>query len=105
MSFRDTGRSTPAENVTANAGSLTSVLIAAPGEGKRIVIFDIIVHGTGDESFRSGNYIGSNLMFKLKEGSHSFAAGFALPVNKALDVNSGTPGTTLAIAVTYYIKG
>jgi hypothetical protein len=102
MNYRHTGYRRPKLRKFANAGVLTSTFIDAPGAGKQILIWDIVVEG-GSEFIREGDYNSSNLILKVTEGHTGFVAPLALAENKGLTVDS-SGGTTHTIMVHYSIE-
>ena len=100
--FRETGYKDAALRKFANTGVLTSTFIAAPGAGKRILIWDIVVSG-GSEYIREGDYGSASLIMKVSEGHTGFVSPLTLGENKGLTVDS-TGGNTYAITVHYNIE-
>ena len=100
--YRATGYRRPKLRASANAGALTSTFIDAPGAGKQILIWDIVVEG-GSEFIREGDYNSGTLIVKVTEGHTGFVAPLALAENKGLTVDS-SGGTTHQIMVHYSIE-
>ena len=103
--FRETGRANAGLMKQCLAGTLAAEFVDAPGADKRIVICDIIQVGSGTQSFREGVYNSASLLFVVKDNANlNFTAPIALQKNKALCIDTGTPGTVLQTMVTYYIE-
>ena len=102
MSFRSTGLPESANTVNQASGS-SNTLVSAPGTGKHIVIYDVIVVGGSTEIIRDGSS-GSIKMY-CPEGHVGFTCPLALGENKELHVSkSGDASTSFAITITYSIE-
>ena len=102
VNYRHTGYRPPMSRAFAGTGTLTSTFITAPGAGKRILIWDIVVEG-GAEFIREGDYGSANLIAKVIEGHTGFVAPLTLAENKGLTVDS-SGGQTHNIMVHYSIE-
>tara|TARA_A100001201_G_C4072599_1_gene196307 strand:+ start:622 stop:939 length:318 start_codon:yes stop_codon:yes gene_type:complete len=102
MSFRSTGLPESANSVMQAAGS-SNTLVSAPGTGKHIVIYDVIVVGGSTEIIRDGSS-GSIKMF-CPEGHVGFTCPLSMGENKEIHVSkSGDASTSFAITITYSIE-
>lgn len=90
-----------------DAGSSNN-LISAPGSGKTIVIYDIVVAdpdgmGISDQIIRNGS--GGTVLMMMGEGHVGLVAPIAIGDNKPLWVaTKGDADTTYAVTVTYSIE-
>tara|TARA_Y100000593_G_scaffold44720_1_gene85244 strand:+ start:8674 stop:8991 length:318 start_codon:yes stop_codon:yes gene_type:complete len=102
MSFRSTGLPESANVVNATAGA-SSNLVAAPGTGKHIVIYDVIVQSGATQVVKDAT--GGTIMIYAPEGHTGLRAPISLGENKALwACKSGDNGNTFAVTITYSIE-
>lgn len=101
--FKDTGRGSPQKRAYQSAGSSNN-LIAAPGSGKQIVVYDIIVAGSSDDQIIRNGSSGSILMH-MGDGHIALSCPIGIGDNKPLWIaKSGDATTSYAITVTYSIE-
>ena len=102
MSFRATGLPKSASSVMQASGS-SNTLVSAPGSGKHIVIYDVIVVGGSTEIIRDGSS-GSIKMF-CPEGHVGFTCPLSMGDNKEIHLSkSDDASTSFAITITYSIE-
>ena len=102
MSFRATGLPKSASSVMQASGS-SNTLVSAPGSGKHIVIYDVIVVGGSREIIRDGSS-GSIKMF-CPEGHVGFTCPLSMGDNKEIHVSkSDDASTSFAVTITYSIE-
>ena len=103
VNYRHTGYKSPQLRAYQAAGSSNN-LISAPGSGKTIVIYDIIVIGSSSDQLLRAGSSGSVLML-LGDGHGGLAAPIAVGDDKPLFISkSADANTTYAVMVTYSIK-
>jgi hypothetical protein len=103
INFRDTGLVPSQSRATQAAGSSNN-LVATPGSGKQIVVYDIIVAGSSnDQIIRDGS--GGSVLITMGDGHIGFSCPLAIGDNKPLWVaKSGDAAASFAITVTYSIE-
>ena len=111
--FRDTGYKSPVLTATKVA-TIAGELVAAPGEGYQVVIYDVIVAGSGgwaDEAIAGGMQVlrrgalGSVALYA--PGGHTgFVAPFPFGENEAVHAqrSGSASATTYTVTITYSIE-
>jgi hypothetical protein len=101
--FKDTGLPNPKKRAYQAAGSSNN-LIATPGSGKQIVVYDIIVAGSSDDQIIRDGSAGS-ILIHMGDGHIALSCPIGIGENKPLWIaKSGDATTSYAITVTYSIE-
>jgi hypothetical protein len=113
QNFRDSGYKHPVKTATKVA-TIAGELVAAPGAGKQVVIYDIIVAGTGgwaDESLAGGMQVlrrgalGSVALY-VPGGHTGFVAPFPFGENESVHAqrSGSASASTYTVTITYSIE-
>ena len=97
--FRESGRPAYGQVISKNLSGLDAdgLLIAAPGEGKEIVI--LAINSTVNGSLGTGS-LGSATFYYVRSGIASFAIGFGIGENQQVTTNITSVNY---MSITYYI--
>jgi len=109
INFRDTGYKRPVKTAVRFAGA-DAVVVEAPGTGKQIVLYDVMVVGSdptaagGQQALTQGS--GGTIMMYPPEGHTGFVAPFPFGENKSVWAKRTGLHTdkTYTVTVTYSIE-